>query len=1145
MEWTKEQEEIITSREKNIIVSAGAGSGKTAVLIERIFTLLKEDGVPLETMLLITFTKKAAGEMKERLRSRIEEFLENEEDAHLEQARKNLDQTQISTIHSFASECLRDHFTQLDLDINFKTIEGVEQNAYLDQSLEEVLDLEYEKMEPCFLKLLETYGDLKSDTGLRGAILDLYQISQCNSNPNDWLDFTGELYTSNQEEFLENELGQSLRSIFKKEINKGTLYLERCQHYVGQGAYEYEEDLEQLNTALEEARDFLETGKIAEFLGFFNSLKLKNLKTVKEKDDTHLQYIAQRDKLKNAFQKMNFDLKQHLDVLGTVKEEIAYLISITKNFALKYQELKKKDNLLDYNDLEHYLLKLLQDPLIRKNYQDYFSYIFVDEYQDTNDVQNTLFNYLKKENNLFLVGDVKQSIYGFRLADPDIFLGIFEEYSESKESQGILLNKNFRCSSPIIKGVNQLFDQIMMEDVSKIDYRGEGRLLQGSVLEEETKIELAVIDKDNVIGEDKPLGIDGIYAEAVYCADKIVEILGKKETIADPKAPGGRRLIDYRDISILMYSIKKATPVYLEVFKEYGIPLYGQVDTGFLESPSVAFMLDLLAVINNLNHDYALVHVLKSPVFGFSLEDLGQIRLAKRKGPFSEALFDYQNQEQEDDDDISKKIAYFFKKLENYQERVYGQSLSSFIIYLLEDTNYYFLMSGAKNGEQEAANLRGLIALAEKYESNKDEHLLGFLNYFRYLKEKKQTLGEENILAEGSNVVSLMTIHKSKGLEYPVVILAGLGTKWNFPRESILKIHNKLGIGAVYKSGHALIKTLAHYIISATNDKDTLEEKLNLLYVAMTRAKNRLYLVGFYKDLEKKSESFRIEQLASLMNAKSFLDCILPFIMYHNEVAEHYNLTFLPFEKYIATREENLKEELKFFGEDQEVEPIGPSKVERGIPRKVSVTELKKRDLKVFSNKDLLKESLNAKPDFMTEKKLSAVEKGTLFHLIMENIDLREVSSKEQVEEFLEELLQKGVILESEKDIIDVRAISNFLESSLGLRVRKSLRIEQEMPFNYRIEPKSFLKDYEGEEITLLQGVIDLFFEEEDGFVLIDFKTDQISRDTLKERVLAYKEQLYWYSRAIEDILEKPVKEMYLYFSHLRESVLVKREEKF
>ena len=880
--WTDDQKLAIDLRDKNLIVSAAAGSGKTAVLIERIFQIIKNDEVDISNILMITFTRKAASEMKEKLQKKLDVEIENDlENLNLKKQRILLEASDIKTIDSFCLQVVKNHFNELDLDLKFQIIDEKRNIELKTEVLDKIFEDEYKKKDKRFIKLVDTYGKLESDEELRKCIIDLYDFSQSNPEPANWLERAVEAYTEDIAGFEKTPAGQYFKNVLiNRELKNIENYLTMEYNTVSEGADEYDvvyqDDLEHFENMLNK----LNTEGIEAFLN--SSFEFKRLPNVKKDNKTqaHEDFKTARKDFKDKIKEMTLDLDGKLREQAKVKEEINYLIDLVSKFNMELLKEKRRINLFDYNDIEHFALELLARADLNEQYKKYYEYICLDEYQDTNGVQEKIFNLISRDNNMFYVGDLKQSIYRFRLADSSIFKGKVDYYEKHQLSEALTLNKNFRSSQSVVNGVNSLFNHLMDGFFSPVKYREEAQLVHGSIIDNNKKIETYVIDLDSIdnINEDDDVDQDG---EDELVRDKI-----KKE--AEICARRIRELVDsgtfkYKDFTILANSIKFIVDPFKEIFDKYAIPVYGEVDTGFLKSLAVGFLIDYLEIIDNSNNDLALINILKSPIYNFTLEELALIRKKRKKG---ELLIESLKRYVEDDEGLNHikvKLKYFNINISELKKKLNEHNLTDFTIQLLIDSKYYFTIFRKEDHELESLNLKELLRLISEFENNNNSHLNGFLKYFRHIQKNEISIPSSSLISEEDNVVRIQTIHKSKGLEYENVFLVKMGDMWKNNAVKQINYHQKLGIGAKILDieNRNKQKTLNYEIINKALSYENLEDKLNLLYVAMTRAKNNLFLVGSVKKMNK----YQAFSFDNIVKAKSLYDLILP-IIFNDESAK-------------------------------------------------------------------------------------------------------------------------------------------------------------------------------------------------------------------------------------------------------------------
>ncbi|GAA0350335.1 helicase-exonuclease AddAB subunit AddA [Bacillus horti] len=1002
--WTDEQWQAISARGKHILVAAAAGSGKTAVLVERMIRQITdvEHPIDVDRLLVVTFTNAAAAEMKKRIGEALEKELSKDPHSlYLKRQLTLLNQASISTLHSFCLDVLRSYYFQLDIDPKFRLAEDTEIVLIKEEVLEELFEERYSRTDDeQFFKLVDSFSSDRSDQDLQALVLQLYEFSRSHPFPYEWLK---ELISYTDKDRVEKWTSEIL-SLIRQELRGLLNDLERAfmmtQAPDGPGAYgtNIEEDLQVIHSALNACQHSWEDAFEA-----FNQLSFGRLKSIKSDEvNAHLQLLVKeiRDRCKKTFtsikeeyfqrslEEMRQDLSQMEPVLGA-------LVELVIEFEQLFSSTKRSKAMMDFSDLEHGCLAILMeegstlDELrpseVALRYKQKFSEILVDEYQDTNLVQESILKLISVDEadhgNVFMVGDVKQSIYRFRMAEPTLFLEKYKHFAsitfsyhgesshgglESKvgyeglsrsnvptdETSGwkIDLARNFRSRAQVLDGTNYLFKQIMNEQVGEIEYDEDAALKLGaSYPEEELPIELALIERDTALADesagdengyegwngqdgdeqdDEETGsfephvdeaeLEAVQLEARYMAGKIKELIGTKPENAfqvyDPKHKLYRP-IRYKDIVVLLRASSVWAPAILEEFKQQGIPGYAELTTGYFEATEVAIMVSLLKIIDNPYQDIPLASVLRSPIVGLQGEELARVRVADKKGSFFDAVrtFLEQNKPQvENDSDQAEeyantqsekqsqasdlqlydKLTDFTQKLKRWRGRARHGSLADFIWQLYQDTGYYDFVGGMPGGNQRQANLRALYDRARQYESTSFRGLFRFLRFVERMQDRGSDLGTARALSEQEDVVRIMTIHKSKGLEFPVVFVAGLGKMFNqSDSKKKLLLHKELGLGSKFIDIDKRISypTLPYQLIKLKMQQELLAEEMRVLYVALTRAKEKLYLLGSLRDVRKKVAQWA-QQLetdgwtlpdALRSKAKTFLDWIGPAVIRH------------------------------------------------------------------------------------------------------------------------------------------------------------------------------------------------------------------------------------------------------------------------
>lgn len=1124
--WTDAQRLAIDLRNKNLIVSAAAGSGKTAVLIERIFQIIKKGEVDINNILMITFTRKAASEMKEKLQKKLDHEIENDGmNQNLKKQRNLLEASDIKTIDSFCLQVVKNNYNILDLDLKFQIIDEKRNLELKTVILDKIFEEEYEKADTRFINLVETYGKLESDEDLRNYIIELYDFSQSNPNPSIWLEQGVSSYTKNIDEFERTPVGKYyIDVLIKRELSNLDNYLSLEYDSIANGAEEYEpiyeDDLEQFNIMV----DNLKTKGLSSFLK--SNIDFKRLPNVKkdDKNPSHEDFKLARKEFKDKVKELTLDLDVKLNEQAEKKADIIYLIDIINRFYEELMKEKRRINLFDYNDIEHFALELLSDKDVNLKYRDYYKYICIDEYQDTNGVQENIFNLIARDNNLFYVGDLKQSIYRFRLADSSIFKNKVESYGKNILCEALTLNMNFRSSKSVVNGVNCLFNQLMDGFFSPVKYKDEAQLVHGSTILNDNRIETYVIDltgPDLEDEEDDEIQYDKVQKEADVCARRIRQLVDEGK-------------YKYSDFTILANSTRFIVDPFKEVFDKYSIPIYGEVDTGFLKSLSVGFFIDYLEIIDNINNDLALINILKSPIYNFTLEDLALIRKGKSRG---EQIIGSLNRYTENEDgfkNIKDKIKIFLSNIKELKIKLNEHNLTDFAINLLINSKYYFTIFRKDDYELESLNLKELLRLISDFENLNNTHLNGFLKYFRHIQKNEISIPSSSLISEEDNVVRLQTIHKSKGLEYNNVFLVKLGDIWKSNAIKQINYHQKLGIGAKINDikNRNKKKTFNYDIINKALSYENLEDKLNLLYVAMTRAKDNLFLVGSVKKIDK----YQSYNFNSIVKARSFYDLILP-IIFNDETAK---VNFEVSKESGIINKGNYKQNKVLRVNLESSNNDFRDRHVMQTPKKLSATDfVKTNSIEKALTRDLLKNSLKIKPDFLQGEKITSVEKGIIFHLVMELLEYSKKYTMEQLKEAINIFKEKGILSILEVESLDIEGIFGFLDSTIYERMLNSDDYEKEKPFNLMIDPSMISVDYTGENKILIQGIIDLYFIEDSKCILIDYKTDYVDQDMIKEKLNEYEKQLQLYKMAIENIKGIQVTEAYLYFSKIRDFVRI------
>lgn len=1227
--WTEEQKAAIETRKCNLLIAAAAGSGKTAVLVERIIRIItnEENPVDIDRLLVVTFTSAAAAEMRERIAAAITKALEtNPNSKNLQKQLTLLSRANITTMHSFCLDVIKNNFHVIDLDPGFRILDETEGVLLKTEVLDELFEDKYEAEEDEFLNLIDAYSDSRSDKKLKDIVLDLYRFSMSGPWPERWLkEKADEFNISTKDELFKsnwiNVLMESLNLQIDGFINALEKAIYLCKNTGGLEPYLENLDLDMsflLNVREAIAKDFDETYKV------LSSMNFSKLKTVRKNTVEDVDAQQRVKDIRNTIKKSIGKLKDDIfcmssdDMLIAIKKSYPYMKVLTElviEFEDRFTKAKKKKGTLDFNDLEHLCLKILtsENGNVAEGYKEYFDEVLVDEYQDSNNVQEAIIDLVSRKYsdnpNVFMVGDVKQSIYRFRQAKPELFLDKYNKYSiDEGNNRKIQLYKNFRSRLEVINGVNYIFKQLMSRTVGELEYTDDEALNLGAnykeVKDEESivggDIELNILDKSEIKEEENETDINedeedigAVNLEAKIVANRIKELLsennGKRFKVLD-KHTGEYRPVKYQDIVILLRATKNWSEVFLDELGAEGIPAYADTGSGYFESIEIRTIMSLLKVIDNPMQDVPLIALLRSPIMNFSVDELGDIRLFNKDKYFYEnikeiAQSDYSN------DILKGKCSKFLIKLEEWREKSIYTPIDEFIWYLYMDTAYYGYVGAMPNGVLRQANLRVLFQRAKQYEQTSFKGLFNFVNFINKLRKSSGDMGSAKILGENEDVVRIMSIHKSKGLEFPIVFLAGTGKQFNLrDLNNNILYHEELGLGPdlVDLNRRISYSTLAKEAIKQRIKLETLSEEMRILYVAFTRAKEKLIITGAVSNLEKwvnkccsaASLDKDVIQSSEVLKGKSYLDWIGMAVCKHRDGEELRNIigaVDIPIKTDLSTWKTNIwtkhqlvvDENNKPVDENENSDSLIDSEikaVDKEIERRLgfkykfaattnmksnfSVSDLKKKnyeEIEEILSENLFKEKIELKPKFLQEEKgLTSAERGTAMHFVMQKLDFSRVKTMEQIKQQLKELVDDELLSKEEFKTIRVSKIFNFFKSNLGKRLLTAYdngnEIYKELPFFTEISPldvDNTLPDDIKDEKVRLQGVIDCFFYEGDNIVLIDYKTDYVEFGNEEEMISKYKIQINYYKSALKKITGKEVKESYLYLFYLDKEILV------
>ncbi|MDO4973219.1 MAG: UvrD-helicase domain-containing protein [Eubacteriales bacterium] len=1161
---TASQELAIGTRGSAVLVSAGAGSGKTKVLTERLMARLRDEQAPadLDSFLVITFTRAAAGELRGRILEELSAALAADPgNQHLRRQSALCRRAQIGTIHSFCASLLREFSHLAELSPDFKIADEDRAEAMKAAALERTLESCYAQPErhPGFLQLADTVGAGRDDRRLAALVLDLHSRMQCHAWPEAWAEEQVALLRAPAADAAETPWG---REILRR-ASEITAYwsgeMERCLAAMlpeAKIAAAYQESFAVTADALRELGRCLAIGwdraRASLPIPFPPLGKLSKSPDPALSDQVKARRAACR-KAAAAIEKMldGDSAKLLADMAGT-EPAMSALLDLVLLFDREYGKDKQRAGIVDYADLEHKAAQLLTErdgsptELARRISQRYTE-ILVDEYQDVSRVQDAIFRAVsREETNLFLVGDVKQSIYRFRLADPEIFNEKYRAWPDAEcaapdEARRILLRENFRSRQEVLEGANAVFSLCMSRSLGDVDYDENAALIPGAPYEGAgAKPELLLLRlPDTEEGGERP---DKAALEAQFTAKVIRSLMERGLTVTDH---GRQRPLRWGDIAILLRSANTAGGVYRRALAREGVPVANGQGGGFFRSIEVSTLLSLLAVLDNPHQDIPLIAVLRSPAFGFTADDLSAIRSAARSGDLYAALCAAAEED--------ARCRDFRVWLDRSRREAPDLPAAELVWRLIEELDLLALCSAMSDGEQRRARLMALVTLSERFESSGYRGLHRFVLWLRRQAER----GEEPALgADTGSAVQILSVHKSKGLEFPVVFLCDTGRRFNLSdmRDTVL-VHPTLGLGAKVTDLERRVEypTLARSAIRERLERETLSEEMRLLYVALTRAREHLYVTAALPDPERQIEKLRAS-LCDPMPAEALAGASAPVDwLLWSALADggaHLRLRICESadaqeaEETAPAREgadpralRELERRLSFAYPHAEAEKL---------PSKVTATGLKGRaepdeDAVPLAPK---RHRPFRMPDFSRkDRPATGAEKGTATHLVLQYMDFAKSDSPEAVREEIARLRALRFLSDREAAAVDADAIVKLFASPLGQRMRQAPAMRREFRFSLLCDASGIYGTAAGEEL-LLQGVVDCYLEEEDGLTVIDYKTDRLkSRAEAQKRAELYRGQLGAYASALERITGRPVKACVLYFLSVGEAVYLDKKD--
>lgn len=1198
VKWTEEQSQAIHEKGSNILVAAAAGSGKTAVLVERIINKIIQEEIDIDKLLVVTFTNAAASEMRERILNAIYKKIEEEPtNLRLQKQITLLNKSNICTIHSFCLDVIRNNFYEINISPNFRIGDTAEIELLKEEVLDELFEDLYLKEDEGFLKLLEIYTSYKDDEPLKDIVKSIYNFIQSAPFPEKWLAEKVKLFDIDIEntDFAETVWGKIILNNYKECIEENILGLKKIKKEL-----DTESELEKFSQALRLDIENLESllvnlnswDKSYELAKTFSFVRWPSSKKINSETPAFVK--EKRDMINAKFKKLKdsifiYTSAEVLSDLKNMYEVLNLLQAIILKFNENYKKAKLERNIIDFNDIEHLALKILikdEDGKyvpseIAKKYQDKFEEIAIDEYQDSNMVQEYILTSISKGNNIFMVGDVKQSIYKFRQAMPELFLNKYKTYKLKKEKTEaddlkIQLFKNFRSRKNILDTTNIIFQEIMSKDLGDVDYNEDEYLNLGANYEEPQlenidfagKTEINIINledttKDSQEDEEdnvKTERIENSILEARYVAQKINELINSNYYVLDKKE--GYRKVTYKDIVVLLRSTTELSPIYEKEISDLGMPVYSETSTEYLNSVEIQLIMSCLKIIDNPMQDIPLVTVMRSMIGGFTDNDLIEIRLADKYENFYESAVKSRIQVNEE---LRNKIDSFLELINNWREESEFLALDELIWKIYMDTGYYNYVGLMQNGKLRQANLKMLFERAKQYESASFKGVFNFINFIDKLKLRNNDLGAAKIIGENENVIRIMSIHKSKGLEFPIVFLSSTGKNFNLKdlRDKIL-IHQEIGFGPNYENSELKIEypTLAKEAIKMVSKRESISEEMRVLYVALTRAKEKLIITGIEKDLQKSIESkekelqiYETEDNAKinpkiLESYKSYLDWIeLVYLKNKIKNSDIFEFNVVSKAEILSQNSEteierkdilkdiankkNSKENLEKIKNILEWEYKYKDSTE--MPSELSVSKIKEL------SKDKTEEKIGItlkKPNFLIEKtELTPAEKGTIMHLCLQKLNYKEDYNLEKLKNMVNNLVKQEIILPKEAESVNYNKILAFLSSNIWKEMQTAKVVEQEKAFYLNLKANEIYQNNAEDEI-LVQGIIDLYYiTNNDELVLVDYKTDYVENNNEQSLEDKYNIQLEIYKKALEESLNRKVDKVYIYSTWLNKEI--------
>lgn len=1168
--WTPDQQKAISATDGTVLVSAAAGSGKTSVLVQRVINRITNpiNPIDLDKFLIVTFTNAAAQEMKDRISESISDLLlKNPKNSNLHRQQALLKCSSIGTIHSFCNNLLKENFYKLNISPNFRIARESDIALIKEKALSNTLSYFFDNKNSEFVQAMDIFGTEKNTDKLADVINAVNDFVNSIPNPEKWFEEKLKLYqNSSYSPWQDTVIKYSLDAIsFSLSLLKDSINnLEHSEQLKKAYLPSLQDDM----LKLESIKSSLEQHDWNTSLEKINHLSFCRLKVVRSpldetlKNSTTLKrnYVKKIIlKIKKYFFLNQEELNKNANEIHSV---VKTLFDMTTYFRNQMYTLKLQKNILDFNDLEHLTLKLLSDndtkSDVAKEISEKYTEVMVDEYQDINEVQNTIFKLITKdESNLFMVGDVKQSIYKFRQSRPQIFLNKknkYPLYSENNISYPckIILGKNFRSTSKIIDGINFIFEMLLSEKAGDIPYTEEEKLFcaTNSVTSDNPDISLKLID----VSKEKDKNIDLLEAQEI--SRIIQKMVSEKFQIIKGDTS---RAVSYKDFCIILRSSNSHAHIYARELQSHGIPSWSETNEKFLDTPEISTVISLLKIIDNPINDIPLISCMMSPLFGFTVDDLGTIRKTTKGNSFYFALKQYA--------ETNPNAQAFINKIDRYRNISGTMSCSELIDYIYQETDYPYICLALPKGEIKKSNLFLLRDYAKKFEDEYNKGLKGFLDFLENIKRKNIDLPSATVSSENDDTVKIMSIHKSKGLEFPICIIAGCSRKFAVDSDNII-IHPELGLGIKLKNAEGTLQydNLIFQSINLKNKLENISEELRILYVAMTRAKQKLILVASTDSKEKLAEKIQFLSSSScvepflVQSSGSFLEWIilcLSLSTMKNELFDKLELsdtitdtlssTYTPKwnleiinplpENKTNSLPDNCTEMLT-----NQIDEKLLNKIKMYTSYEYTYQNLSELPLKIAASKlsgsgEWKEYFASSKPAFLSNSYITPTARGNAIHKFLYFVNLNEATDNLDVA--IKNLQNRKVLSDEEISLLNKNLINNFINSSLCKRIIKSPKVLREYRFSVNLPiSKTPLYDQTKHEqnsqnLILVQGAIDCAFLEDNQYVIVDYKTDKA--DDIHQLYQKYCNQLKIYKSALEIIHGIKVKEIGIYSFRLSE----------